>query len=95
MPGTNLLGAYQTPAKKHAIPKKGGEKGPAHTQVGELDDEIKEPTPAMKIKRMAHDEKMHATRQWIGGHLSNAEHKKVHERANHAIKNASKMMKIK
>lgn len=96
MPGTMLQGAYQTPAKKSKVPKVLGEKaakGGPHTQVGELDDEIKEPTPAMKIKSMAKDEKMHATRQWIAGHMTNAAHKKVHDRANHAIKNAHKMSK--
>lgn len=95
MSGTLLSGAYQTPAKKHAVPKKGGEKGNSHTQVGELDDEIKEPTPAMKIKRIAHEEKLHATRQWVAGHISDAKHKQIHTRAAHAIKNAHKLGKSK
>lgn len=98
MAGTLLSGAYQTPAKKHSVPKKGGEtaaKGGTHTQVGELDDEIKEPSPAMKIKRIAHEEKLHATRQWVAGHISDAKHKQIHNRAAHAIKNAHKLGKGK
>ena len=93
-----LSGAYQKPAKKHVSPKKGGEPattGGTHTQVGELDDEMKEPTPAMKVKRIAHEEKLHATRQWVAGHITDAHHKKVHARANHAIKHAHSMMKHK
>jgi hypothetical protein len=89
-----LIGAYQKPAKKSPVPKKGGEpaaKGGPHTQVGELDDELKEPTPAMKVKRIAHEEKLHATRQWVAGHLSDAKHAQVHRRANHAIKHAKKL----
>lgn len=98
MVGAMLSGAYQKPAKKHSVPKKGGESattGGPHTQVGELDDEIKEPTPAMKVKTMAHSEKLHATRRWVSGEISDAKHKQIHSRANHAIKNASKIMKHK
>lgn len=95
MAGALLSGAYQTPAKKHAVPKKGGEKGGSHTQVGELDDEIKEPTPAMRIKRMANDEKVYATRKWVSGEISDAKHNQIHKRAAHAIKNAHKLGKSK
>lgn len=96
MPGVLLSGAYQKPAKKHSVPKKGGESvatGGKNTQVGELDDEIKAPTPAMRIKNIAKDEKIHATRRWIAGEISNAQHTKIHSRANHAIKHASKLVK--
>jgi len=96
MAGVLLSGAYQKPAKKHKSPKGGGEPkaiGGTDTQVGELDDEIKEPTPAMKIKRIAHEEKLHATRQWVAGHMSDAKHKQIHARAKHAIKNAHKLSK--
>lgn len=86
-----LQGAYQKPAKKSKVPKKGGEKGNFDTQVGELDDEMKEPTPAMRIKRMANDEKVHATRKWVAGELTDKGHAQVHRRANHAIKNARKL----
>lgn len=91
-----LSGAYQKPAKKHTVPKKGGEPaatGGTHTQVGELDKEMKEPTPAMRIKRMAHDEKVHATRRWVSGEITNAQHSQIHKRAAHAIKNAHKLGK--
>ncbi len=98
MPSVLLLGAYQKPSKKHTVPKKGGESaatGGKNTQVGELDDEFKEPSPAMKVKKMAHDEKLHATRRWVSGEISDAKHKQIHNRANHAIKNASKLVKSK
>jgi hypothetical protein len=98
MPSVLLSGAYQKPAKKHAVPRKGGESattGGSHTQVGELDDEIKEPTPAMKAKEMAKHEKLHATRRWVAGEITDAQHKKTHARANHVIKNAHKIMKAK
>ena len=72
MPSVMLMGAYQKPAKKSPVPKKGGEKGNFDTQVGELDDEMKEPTPAMRIKNMAKEEKHHATRRWVSGELSTA-----------------------
>lgn len=96
MPSVLLMGAYQKPAKKSPVPKKGGEKaakGGHDTQVGELDDEMKEPTPAMRIKHMAKEEKLHATRRWVSGELSDSKHAQVHRRANHAIKNAHKMAK--
>lgn len=84
-------GAYQKPQKKQKV--KIGESGNGHTQVGELDDELKEPSPAMKIKLMAHQEKLHATRKWVSGELTDRQHSKVHTRANHAIKNAHKLSK--
>lgn len=87
-----LAGAYQKPQKRTKVPKP-GEKGDYHTQVGELDDEMKEPSPAMKIKKIANEEKLHATRRWVSGDLSDAQHAKVHKRANHAIKNAGKLAK--
>jgi len=95
MPGLleGLEGGYQKPAKKHKSPKKGGESGHFHTQVGELDDERKEPTEAMKMKKAAVDEKHYATRDWIAGRISDKAHKKVHSRANFAIKNAHKLTK--
>lgn len=98
MAGTLLKGAYQTPQKGHKVPKKMGERattGGTHTQVGELDDEIKEPSPAMKAKEMAKHEKLHATRRWVSGEISNAQHTQVHKRANHVLKNAHKIMKGK
>lgn len=91
---TLLSGAYQKPAEKHASPKKGGEPaatGGKHTQVGELAAVIKAPTPAMRIKSMAHDEKLHATRRWVSGEITNAKHAQIHKRADHAIKNAHKL----
>jgi len=90
------LAPYQKPAKKHKAEKSKGEKsttGGSHTQVGELDDEYKEPTPAMKIKKTAQDEKHYATRDWIAGRISDKHHKKVHSRANYAIRNAHKLSK--
>lgn len=93
-----LSGAYQKPAKKEKVPKVLGEKaakGGPHTQVGELDDEMKEPTPAMRIKHMARDEKVHATRRWVSGEISDAKHNQIHRRANHAIKHAVKLGKTK
>lgn len=90
MPG--ILGklgeGYEKPAKKHKVPKKGGENGHFHTQVGELDDEMKEPTPAMKLKKAAQDEKHYATRDWIAGRISTSKHNKILSRAAHAIRKA-------
>jgi hypothetical protein len=86
MAGTLLSGAYQKPAKRTKSPKKGGETGDFHTQVGELDDEMKEPSPAMKITKAAHDEKHTATRDWVAGRMSTRKHSQVHSRANHVIK---------
>ena len=88
-----LAQAYQKPAKKHSAKVKGGEDGHHHTQVGELDDEYKEPTPAMKIKKAAQDEKHYATRDWVAGRINDKQHKKVHHRANYAIRNAHKLSK--
>lgn len=96
MPGTLLAGAYQKPAKKSPVPKVLGEKaakGGHATQVGELDDEMKAPTPAMRIKSMAHEEKIHATRRWVAGEISDAKHNQIHKRAGEAIKNAHKLGK--
>jgi hypothetical protein len=55
----------------------------------------KEDSPATKIKKMANDEKMNATRMWVAGHLTDKEHAQVHRRAAHAIKNAHKLAKSK
>lgn len=91
MPGilAGLSEGYQKPSKKHKSPKKGGEPattGGPHTQVGELDDEMKEPSPAMKAVEDAHHEKRMATRDWIAGRMSTKKHTQVHSRANHIIK---------
>jgi len=91
MPGilAGLEKGYQKPAKKHKVPKTLGEKaakGGTHTQVGELDDEMKEPTPAMRAVEDAHMEKRHATREWVAGRMTTRKHKDVHSRANHIIK---------
>jgi hypothetical protein len=95
MPGilAGLEVGYQKPAKKHKVEKSKGEKsahGGSHTQVGELDDELKEPTPAMKITKAAQEEKHYATRDWIAGRISTRKHNQIHARAKHAIKNAHK-----
>ena len=90
MPGTLLQGAYQTPQKKERSPKVLGEKaakGGTHTQVGELDDEMKEPSPAMKAVEAAHREKVEATRKWVSGEMTTRKHDMVHKRADHIIKN--------
>jgi hypothetical protein len=93
MPGMPVS-PKQVSAKKHKVPKIGGEKGTFFTQVGELDDEAKEPTPAMRIKRNAHDEKVYATRDWVAGRINNKKHSEIHSRANHAIKNAHKLGRV-
>ena len=95
MPGilAGLGEGYQKAAKKHKSPRKGGEMVSGHTQVGELDDEMKEPTPAMKVKEDAHSEKRMATRDWVAGRISTKKHKQIHSRANHVIKNAHKLTK--
>lgn len=72
--------------KKPSKQKKGETTGYA-TQVGELAGAYKEPTPAMKIKKAAQDEKHHATRRWIAGEISNKVHDTIHARADKVIKN--------
>lgn len=100
MPGllAGMGEGYQKPAKKHKVPKVLGEKattGGGHTQVGEMDDEIKQPTPAMKMKEDAHSAKRMATRDWVEGRISTTKHNQIHKRANHVMKNAHKMSKAK
>lgn len=94
MPGilAGLGEAYQKPAKKHKATKSVGETGSYHTQVGELDDEMKEPTPAMKYVKAAHDEKEKATRDWVAGRMSTKKHQQVHSRANHVIKHPERYL---
>lgn len=100
MPGllAGMNEGYQKPAKKHKVPTKLGEKaakGGTHTQVGEIDDEMKKPTPAMEMKEDAHREKRNATREWVAGRMSSKMHSAVHSRANHVIKHAHKLVKSK
>jgi hypothetical protein len=79
------------PPKKEKAKK--GETSSHATQVGELAGEYKEPTPSMRIKKAAQDEKVHATRRWVSGEISDKQHTTAHRRANHAIKNAHKLGK--
>jgi hypothetical protein len=46
----------------------------------------KEPSPAERIVSRAHDAKVRATSDWIEGHITNAKHDKIHQRANQVIK---------
>lgn len=46
----------------------------------------KEPTPSQRIKTHAREEKIHATRRWVAGELSNKEHAGIHRRANEVLK---------
>lgn len=39
----------------------------------------------------AHDEKVHATRKWVAGEISNKAHAEIHRRADHVIKKKGKM----
>lgn len=77
--------------KKDGKPKMGEPTNYAGSQVGELASAYKEPTPAMRIKRAAGDEKVNATRKWVAGEISDKQHTQAHKRANHAIKNAHKL----
>lgn len=87
-----LVAGFNKAAKstKKETAKKGETAGHV-TQVGELAGGYKEPTPAMRIKRVAQDEKHNATRKWISGEITAKQHDGVHKRANHAIKNAHKL----
>ncbi len=75
------------PPKKAGKPKMGEPGLMGGTQVGELASAYKEPTPAMRIKKAAQEEKHHATRRWIAGEITDKHHKMVHARANKVIKN--------
>ena len=85
-----LTALMAPPASKMKDPKakraKTGEKPKAMTgqQHGELPS-FKEPTPAQRMKQVARDEKVHATRRWIAGELDNKKHAGIHERANRVL----------
>lgn len=83
-----MLGASN--AKTARGPKtttKRGEPGSGATQHGELPGS-EEPKPSEKEK--LHDEiqyqKRNATRDWVAGRITTADHKAIHDRANHAMK---------
>jgi hypothetical protein len=54
-------------------------------------DHYAPPTGPERTVQAAHDEKVHATRKWVSGEISNAEHSKIHARADHVIKKKGKM----
>lgn len=82
-----LVAGFNKAAKSNKKEKvKKGETSNHATQVGELAGAYKEPTPAMRIKRAAQDEKHTATRRWIAGEISNKVHDTIHARADKVIK---------
>jgi len=48
--------------------------------------EFKMPTHRERLHMAAHDEKLHATREWIGGRISTRKHNMIHARANKILK---------
>lgn len=44
------------------------------------------PTGPELTVQAAHDEKVHATRKWVAGEISNKKHADIHKRADHVIK---------
>jgi hypothetical protein len=48
--------------------------------------DFKEPTPAQRAIRNAHDSKVRATADWVDGHITNSKHDQIHKRANAVIK---------
>jgi hypothetical protein len=83
-----LVAGFNKAAKSPNKEKvKKGETANHDTQVGELAGAYKEPTPTMRIKKAAQEEKHHATRRWIAGEISNKVHDTIHARADKVIKN--------
>jgi hypothetical protein len=101
MAGSPLIAALMAPDSKKKVkdpkPKreKTGEKAPSMTgqQHGEL-PAYKEPTPAQRMKSAARDAKVHATRQWVMGELSNKKHAGIHARANRVLTNKAPIVKM-
>lgn len=49
-----------------------------------------EPSTAKRTVESAHDAKVQATGSWIRGHITDAEHRKIHKRADEVIKKKGK-----
>ena len=54
-------------------------------------DSYAPPTGPELTVAAAHDEKLHATRKWISGEITNKKHEEVHRRADHVIKKKGKL----
>jgi hypothetical protein len=103
MASSPLIAALLAPAgdskKKIKDPKskreKTGEKAPSMTgqQHGELQG-YKEPTPHQRMKQAARDAKVHATRRWVEGELSNKAHAGIHARANRVLTGRAPLIKM-
>lgn len=85
------LGVLRT-AKGNQAPKRGkrGEdsmpspNGP--TQHGEMSSsQSPEPTEKEKLNDDIQYQKRNATRDWVAGRITTADHKAIHDRANHAL----------
>lgn len=89
-----LVAGFEKPKRAAKTPRKvmksKGEKSvtaSSNTQVGELAySEPKPPSHQKMMKNMAREQKLHATRRWISGELSNSAHKRAHARADSVLK---------
>jgi hypothetical protein len=101
MASSPLIAALLAPDSKKKVkdPKvkrpKTGEKAESMTgqQHGELQG-YKEPTPRQRMKMDARDSKVHATRRWVMGELSNKQHAGIHARANRVLTGKAPMIKV-
>lgn len=48
--------------------------------------EVKKTSPRAEVLKSAHESKVSATRRWMDGHMSTAEHDATHRRANAVLK---------
>lgn len=95
-----LLEALKPSAKKVKDPKKQPKRKPGQTTMGEAPysqtgqqhgalEGAKMPSPQQQmkkdIKQGARDSKVHATRRWVMGELSNKEHAGIHARADRVL----------
>lgn len=51
----------------------------------------KVPSPSQRMVERAHDAKVNATGSWMSGHITDAEHRKIHARADKVIKAKGKL----
>jgi hypothetical protein len=72
-------------------PELGGVPGKKIITNRDAVDAYAPPTGPERAVQAAHDEKVHATREWVAGRISSREHAAVHKRADYVIKKKGHM----
>lgn len=83
-PAAGLAGSIEKANRGQEKLKRGTVPSPSYGPA--MPPPYKEPSLAERMVSRAHDAKVRATGDWVEGHITTAQHKKIHGRANRVIK---------